>query len=132
MKPTAVDIRNALQDLPRIEGRGEHTTDDEVAAAFVTLSEFRDGGIFAGSFQGDSGWEVHPKGDEIVQILDGATRLTIITDGGREVFELTAGLLVVVPKGCWHRFHSEHGVTLLTATPQPTRHSFDDEPPAAD
>lgn len=130
MQPVALDIKSALAGRPRLERRGAHTSDAEVEAAFVTLSPFRDGGIFAGSFQGDSGWERHTAGDEIVQILDGETRLTICTGAGREVFELTAGMLIVVPKGCWHRFHSDSGVTVMTATPQPTEHTFDDDPPA--
>jgi mannose-6-phosphate isomerase-like protein (cupin superfamily) len=28
-----------------------------------------------------------------------------------------AGMLAVVPRGAWHRFHYPDGVTLLTVTP---------------
>jgi len=31
--------------------------------------------------------------------------------------------MIVVPQGCWHRFHSKTGVRLMTVTPQPTDHS---------
>ncbi len=41
---------------------------------------------------------------------------------------LKAGMLTVVPQGCWHRFHAPHGVTLLTVTPQPTDHSTAEDP----
>jgi len=33
--------------------------------------------------------------------------------------ELSAGMLVVVSQGCWHRFTSETGVKVLTVTPKP-------------
>ena len=31
-------------------------------------------------------------------------------------------LIVIVPQGVWHHFDAPDGVTLLTATPQPTEH----------
>lgn len=31
-------------------------------------------------------------------------------------------MMVIVPLGMWHRFDSPDGVTLITATPQPTDH----------
>ena len=34
----------------------------------------------------------------------------------------SAGMMVVVPQGAWHRFHSPDGVCLITATPKPTEH----------
>jgi len=123
-----VDIQAELARLPRLTCRGEETPKAEEAAAFATLAPYRDGALFAGSFQGDSGWEKHANGDEIVQILDGATSLTILTDAGREILTLTAGTLVVVPKNHWHRFNAPDGVTVMTATPQPTEHSFADDP----
>jgi uncharacterized cupin superfamily protein len=123
-----VDIQAELAPLPTLRCRDMDTTEAEAAAAFATLAPFRDGGVFAGSFQGDSGWEKHPKGDEIVHILDGATTLTILTDAGPEVLSLTAGTLVVVPRDHWHRFNAPDGVTVMTATPQPTEHTFADDP----
>jgi mannose-6-phosphate isomerase-like protein (cupin superfamily) len=35
---------------------------------------------------------------------------------------LGPGMIAVVPQGIWHRFDSPDGVTLMTATPQPTDH----------
>lgn len=123
-----VDIKAELAPLTPLKMRGEQTTEEQAAAAFAELSPFRDGGIFAGTFQGDSGWEIHPKGDEIVQILDGATSLTILIEGGEEILQLSAGMLVVVPPNCWHRFNAPDSVTVMTATPQPTEHTFADDP----
>ena len=46
-------------------------------------------------------------------------------------FNLTAGMLIVVPQGCWHRFQAPDGVTVLSATPQPTDHSIAENPRVA-
>ena len=124
----AVDIQAALAGLPVLRGRRSDTPEDEAAAAFATLADFRDGGVFAGSFTGESPWERHTKGDELVHVLAGATRLTVLTDEGPRVLEMKAGMLTVVPQGCWHRFHAPDGVTVLTATPQPTEHSTAEDP----
>ena len=124
----AVDIKAALADRPVLRGRTRHTTIEEAAPAFATLAEFSDGGVFAGSFEGSSPWERHLAGDELVHVLDGATKLTIVIDDEFRVFEMTGGMLVVVPRGCWHRFEAPEGVTVLTMTPQPTEHTTRDDP----
>lgn len=127
----AVDIKAELAGLSVLHKRDTSTAADEVEAAFAVLAPFRDGGIFAGSFSGETPWERHPKGDELVQILDGAATLTIMTDDGPQSFELTAGMLIVVPQGHWHRFEAPGGVTVLSATPQPTDHTGAADPRAA-
>lgn len=124
----AIDIKAELARRPFLHGRGKDTTEAERKAAFATLAAYRDGGIFSGSFSGISEWERHEKGDEIVHILDGATKLTVMTDDGPQSFEMTAGMLVVVPQGCWHQFHAPDGVTVMTVTPQPTEHIHADDP----
>lgn len=124
----AIDVRAELAGLRVLRGRTKDTSDAEAGAAFAVLAPFRDGSVFAGSFSGESKWERHAKGDELVQVLDGAATLTIMTDAGPEVVELRAGMLVVVPQGRWHRFHAPGPVTVLTATPQPTEHTTADDP----
>jgi uncharacterized cupin superfamily protein len=128
MMVKAVDIQAALAGLPVLRGRSPETSADEAAAAFATLARFGEGALFVGSFEGESDWERHSKGDELVQIIAGAARLTILTDAGPQLLELKAGMLAVVPQGCWHRFDAPDGVSLLTATPQPTDHSTAEDP----
>ena len=123
-----IDLNRDLAGLVKLEGRGPHTTEEEAQASFMKLADFRDGGLFAASFSGSSGWERHLRGDEIVQIVEGSTRLDIIVDNEIESHQLSAGMLLVVPQGCWHRFISEHGVKVVTATPQPTEHLHVDDP----
>ncbi len=123
----AVDIQKEIAKRPFMHGRGE-ATESEAAEAFATLAAFGNGAIFAGGFSGESPWERHSHGDELVQILDGRTTLTIMTDDGPQALDMTAGMLAVVPQGAWHRFDAPDGVTVLTATPQPTEHSFAADP----
>ena len=123
-----VDIEAALAGRTMLRGRTRHTSEAEAETAFATLAAFRGGGVFAGSFSGESPWERHLNGDELVHILHGATTLTIIIDDEQQVFEMRGGMLVVVPQGCWHRFQSPEGVTVLTMTPQPTEHTSKEDP----
>src|SRR6266699_2471093 len=85
----AVDIKAELSGRPVLGARGKDTPEAEAREAFAVLAPFRDGSIFAGSFSGESPWERHQKGDELVHILDGATTLTIMTDDGPRSFEMT-------------------------------------------
>lgn len=124
----AVDIKAALDGLPVLHGRTPETSDDEAGKSFATLASFGVGSVFAGSFDGDSEWERHSQGDEMVHVLAGETRITLLTDAGPQEVTLQAGMLIVVPQGCWHRFHAPDGVTLLTITPMPTDHSTAEDP----
>ena len=94
----AIDINAELAKSSFSHGRGKDTTAAEQSDAFITLAPYRDGGIFSGSFWGESRWERHQRGDEFVHILDGATTLTIMTDDGPQSFEMTAGMMIVVPQ----------------------------------
>ena len=119
----AVDIEAELAGLSVLRGRSRRTPAEEVTAAFAVLAPFRDGSVFAGRFSGETAWERHRKGDELVHVLDGAATLTIMTGEGPQSFELRAGMLIVVPQGHWHRFEAPGGITVLSATPQPTDHT---------
>src|SRR5882724_12885024 len=125
-----VDIKAGLAGRPVLHGRDKDTTEAEAKEAFAVLAPFRDGSIFAGSFSGESPWERHRKGDELVQVLEGATMLTIMTESGPQSFKLAAGMIIVVPQGHWHRFHAAERVTVLSATPQPTEHTRAEDPRA--
>jgi len=119
---TVIDLKAALGELKTLRGRTPETAEAEREGAFAKLSQYRDGGIFAAKFSGESAWERHPNGDEIVQIVDGATTLHIMAEDGPQSFALKAGMVVIVPQGAWHRFEAPDGVSLMTTTPQPTQH----------
>jgi len=126
----AVNIEQELAKLTVLHGRTPETPPELEIDAFATLATFGNGGVYTGSFDGDSPWERHTGGDELVHILKGETELTILTDDGPQVLNLEGGMLTVVPQGKWHRFHAPGGVTVVTVTPQPTDHSTADDPTA--
>lgn len=126
-KISAVNLSQSLEGLPVLNCRSVDTTEEEASAAFATLAEYEDGGVFAGRFNGTSPWERHSNGDELVQILDGSATVTVLTADGPQILEMTAGMLTIVPRGCWHRFEAPEGVTVMTKTPQPTDHTWDDD-----
>jgi mannose-6-phosphate isomerase-like protein (cupin superfamily) len=126
--PKAIDIRAELTSLTHLKNRHTNTPEGVVGDAFARLAEYDEGAVFTGSFDGESPWERHTNGDELVHVLAGQTRLTILSEDGEDVLDLQAGMLTVVPKSCWHRFNSPKGVTLLTVTPQPTDHSRAEDP----
>ena len=131
--PKAVDIQKAIAGLPVLRNRTRETRGAEAAAAFATLAETGSVGVFAGSFEGESAWERHRNGDELVQVLDGEARLTILTesgppDSGRAVLDMKAGMIAVVPQGCWHKFDAPGVVTVMTMTPLPTDISSAEDP----
>jgi len=119
---TVIDIKDAIDELKMLRGRTAETPDAARKGAFARLSNYRDGGIFAAKFSGESPWERHPNGDEIVQIVEGNTTVHLITDDGLQSVALSAGMVIVVPQNTWHRFEAPDGVALVTATPQPTEH----------
>jgi mannose-6-phosphate isomerase-like protein (cupin superfamily) len=121
---TIVDLNSELATLRMLQGRTPETTEAERQASggFRRLAPFRDGNLFSASFSGNAAWERHPNGDELVQIVDGATTLHLMTDDGLQSHALTAGMVAIVPQNTWHRFEAPDGVTLVTATPKPTEH----------
>ena len=119
---TILDLNAEFAKLRMLRGRTPETTPQEREGAFARLAPYRDGAIFTAKFAGDGAWERHPNGDEIVQIVDGATTLHIMTDAGPQSLSLKAGMMAIVPQNTWHRFEAPDGVSLMTATPQPTEH----------
>ena len=119
---TLIDLNAELGKLTVLRGRTPQTTREERKGTSAQLGPYRDGAIFVTKFTGEGGWERHRNGDELVHIIDGATTLHLMTEDGPQAVVLSAGMLAVVPQGIWHRFASPGGVTLMTATPQPTDH----------
>ena len=117
-----VDLKAELAKLRTLRGRTPETPAAEREGAFAKLAPIRDGNVFLAKFAGESSWERHPNGDELVQIVDGATILHVMTADGPQAYRLSAGMVAIVPRNTWHRFEAPDGVSLMTATPQPTQH----------
>jgi quercetin dioxygenase-like cupin family protein len=122
---TPISLRKALEKVKFLGDRTPETTSEEAMKAFTELGKYRDGSIFFGHYAGSSEWERHPKGDEIVMVIEGETNLFLLVDGIEVENILTDGELIVVPENVWHRFVTPRSVQVMTVTPQPTDHSKD-------
>ena len=125
VKAIPISIQNAFKQITHLEGRTPQTTDEEYEGAFAKLSDYGNGGIFITDYTGNSEWERHPNGDELVQVIEGETTLVLSMNGGQTSHLLKANDLLVVPSNIWHRFESPKGVKVMTITPQPTEHSIE-------
>src|SRR5258706_5350733 len=101
-----LDLKAELDKLTMLKGRSPTTPDAARAGAFARLAPYRDGAIFSAKFAGTGAWERHPQGDEIVQIVEGATTLHLLTDAGRQSLTLSAGMMAIVPQNTWHQFEA--------------------------
>jgi len=124
-KSEAITIDDQFSRVTFLADRKPDTTNEQAKKAFALLSEYRDGGIYIAHYAGTSEWEMHPKGDEFVQILAGETCLVLLIGEQQQRNNLTQGQLLVIPQGVWHRFESPNGVKVMTITPQPTIHSVE-------
>jgi quercetin dioxygenase-like cupin family protein len=127
---TPHDIRAALARAPELK-IGPNTTAAEAEAAFPMLARFEQGGIFAGRFSGQSPWERHATGDELLHVLEGEVDVTVLTADGAVTATVRAGQIFIVPRGLWHRQLPRPSVTLVTATPPHSDISFAENPEAA-
>ena len=127
MDPQA--IKAAAAALPGVQGRRPDSSEEELNGAFGVLQETRESGMFIAKFTGESAWERHPNGDELVQVLAGRTKVTVIAEDGPQTLEMTADMAIVVPRGAWHKFQAETEVQLMTMTAMPTEHCTVDTPP---
>jgi mannose-6-phosphate isomerase-like protein (cupin superfamily) len=113
--PTIVDLNAEAAQLRMFRGRTPRTTFAERKGSAVQLGRYRDGFLLLSKSAGKSHWETHPA-DELVHVLEGTLTLDIVEQGKPQSFALGAGMLVVVPRGAWHRVHSADGATMFSAT----------------
>ncbi len=123
LKP--ISLNKAFSDVTFLADRKPDTPDEISAGAFAMLADYRDGGIFIGHYAGNSEWERHGQGDEIVMVLEGETTLFIFEDHQETPYRIGAGEMIVVPQGLWHRFETPNGVKIMSVTPSPTDHRLD-------
>ncbi len=121
-KGEPISLRKAFGRLTFLPNRTPGMPDEALDAAFARLADYRDGAVFIGHYAGNSEWERHGAGDEIVYALDGETTLFVWTGNEERAHRLSAGEMIVVPQGYWHRFETPEHVKILSVTPQPTDH----------
>ena len=119
---STIDLPAELGKLKMMRDRTPQSTRTERGGTAASLAPYRDGVLFISKFAGTGAWERHPRGDELVQIIDGSGTLHLVAEDGTQYIEVTAGMVAVIPEGAWHRFISPDGVTLMTVTPSPSEH----------
>ena len=112
----ACDVRSVLSGLPELR-IGTSTTKQDADAAFGIVASFNRTTVNVGRFVGQTPWERHPDGDELLHVLEGESVVTVLTDDGPARVPIRAGSVFVCPQGLWHRQNAPHGVTTLYATP---------------
>ena len=115
---TLLDLNAEFAKLNMLHGRTPTTTEAEREGSSARLTPYRDGAIFASKSAGKGAWERHLDGHELVQIIEGSAILDIVTDDHPvQSIPVHTGMIAIVPRGAWHRFHYPDGITLLTVTP---------------
>jgi mannose-6-phosphate isomerase-like protein (cupin superfamily) len=68
-------------------------------------------------------WEMHPAGDEVLVMVQGAVTFRFEEAAGTREIELTAGRVLIVPRGVWHtaKVHTPTRLLAITAG-QGTQH----------
>jgi mannose-6-phosphate isomerase-like protein (cupin superfamily) len=73
--------------------------------------------VFRGDDIDNSNWELHPDTDELLFVLHGSVTVEILASPSSERHDLSAGQLVVVPRGLWHRHLDIRDLIELYFTP---------------
>lgn len=90
---------------------------EEAMKSINIMGSFNDCMLGLVRFSGQTSWERHPAGEELLQILSGKTNITILADEGPIHISADEGSVVTIPKGLWHSQCTQTEVTLLFATP---------------
>ncbi len=108
----------------------EKTTAEQADAAYLHLTDLDRLSLGVMRFSGQTPWERHPDGDELLYALDGEVEVTALLDDARATTRvLRAGGALICPRGVWHRQRARAFVTALFGTPNKTTEiSFDDDP----
>lgn len=124
----STDIRAALRGISELAVTPGMSQDD-AQMAMRELGSLNESMLGLVRFSGQTPWERHPGGDELLHVLEGAVDVTVLTDDRAVDATVGAGSLFIVPRGLWHRQKPHGAVTLLFATPaQGTEHSWAEDP----
>ena len=122
------DLRAALREVPHLNITAD-TTGEDADAAVRNVAKIGNLTLGVMSYTGQTPWERHPDGDELLLTLDGEVEVTTLTDDGPVTRKLRAGEAFVCPQGLWHRQFAEKSVSMLYGTPIDTSEtSMADDP----
>ena len=116
----------------RISRSPTRPTGEDADAAMRNVAKIGNLTLGVMSYTGQTPWERHPDGDELLLVLDGELEVTTLTDDGPVTRKLRAGEAFVCPQGLWHRQFAEKSVSMLYGTPTETSEiSMADDPRVA-
>ncbi len=122
------DLRAVLREVPHLNITAD-TTGEDADAAVRNVAKIGNLTLGVMSYTGQTPWERHPDGDELLLTLDGEVEVTTLTDDGPVTRKLRAGEAFVCPQGLWHRQFAEKSVSMLYGTPIDTsENSMADDP----
>lgn len=117
-KPAIVDLHEEAAKLTALLEATPQPASATRKGRGTQLGTYREGIVFLGASTGTGPghWEIHPE-DELVHLLAGIRILEVVCDAGPpKSFELRAGMVAVIPRGAWHRFHSRDFGMVVSAT----------------
>jgi quercetin dioxygenase-like cupin family protein len=115
----AHSVGAVLRGLPELAITPD-TTGEEADASVRQLTALDPCTLGVMRYSGETPWERHLDGDELLHVLDGAVDVTVLTDTGPARVRVAAGSVFVCPRGLWHRQLPRPRVTMLFATPSST------------
>ena len=122
------DLRAALREVPHLTIT-ESTTGEEADAAVRHVARLDELSLGVMSYTGQTPWERHPGGDELLFALDGEVEVTVLTDDGPVRETVRKGSAFVCPRGLWHRQLARESVSMLYGTATETSEfSFAEDP----
>jgi len=125
------DLRAAMREVPHLTIT-ESTTGAEADAAVRNVARLDELTLGVMSYTGQTPWERHPGGDELLFALDGEVEVTVLTDDGPVRETVRKGSAFVCPRGLWHRQLARKSVSMLYGTATETSEvSFADDPRVA-
>ncbi len=122
------DLKAAMMELPQSPAVRSYDSKPK-EKVFVDLGPLIANNLYLGRWTGQSPWERHPKGQELIHVLEGEVVITTLNAGEQEDTTVGANCLFVVPQDVWHRQTCHSEVTALYATPTPSDFSWTLEPP---
>ena len=93
------------------------------------LARFDGRTVHVSRFSEHPRWELHPRGDELLQVIEGELEVTVLKGAERAETVLRQGEVFIVPANVWHSPRPRGPVSLLSmADYEGTRTSNDDDP----
>lgn len=109
-------VDQLIRQLPAVEVSPDIDADTAMRCMQV-LGSFNGSAMGLVSFSGQTGWECHPAGDELLYYLEGEAEICLITEGDDIRRMVKKGDVVQIPKGLWHSQRTLSPVRLFFITP---------------